>query len=410
MSDTSSPRSLEDALARDAADPLAGARVAFALPDDEIYLVGHSLGPPTHRALETLHETATSEWAVGLVGSWNSADWIDLPQSLGAKIARLIGVEPGEVIVCDSVSVNLFKLVGALTRTRRTGARIIVEAGEFPTDQYILERLAQQTGSDFVRAPKGAGIDVLEADDVLVRSLVDYRTADVAEVPQMESIATDKGGSIVWDLSHATGVLDLELANDGAKYAVGCTYKYLNGGPGAPAFIYVRADMSDALQTPLAGWLGHADPFGFSDEYQAAPGVQRFVAGTPPILSMAALNGALEVFGGVNMAELEAKARQLGEMCLAVLDGMGLPSPSPGIGARRGGHISLNHADGYAISQALADRGIKTDFRTPDTIRFGLSPLYLRYADVWRALEALDEILSTKSYLGEECSNPSKVT
>lgn len=410
MPANSFPTSLEEAIAFDKVDPLADVRSAFLLPNEITYLVGHSLGPATNLSLAALRDTADTEWRTGLVGSWNSAEWIDMPRILGAQIAKLIGASSDDVIVCDSVSINLFKLVGALLRARRSDARIIVEAGEFPTDQYILEGLARQVGSQLIRVARGSGASAMENGDILVRSLVDYRTAEVADVRQMEMDAERIGGTIVWDLSHATGVLDLRLGDEGARFAVGCTYKYLNGGPGAPAFIYVRDDAVADLQTPLAGWLGHADPFAFTDHYEAAEGVQRFVAGTPPILSMAALKGALHAFDGVNLSDVEAKSRRLGNMCLSVFSRLGLPSPSPPIGKRRGGHVSLIHDHGYAVSRALAKSGIKTDFRTPDTIRLGLSPLFLSYADVWRALETLAEILETKRYLDTEFSVRLRVT
>ncbi len=410
MPANSFPTSLEEAISDDKADPLADVRSAFFLPDEIIYLVGHSLGPATNRSLAALRDTADTEWRSGLVSSWNAAEWIDMPRILGAQIAKLIGASSDDVIVCDSVSVNLFKLVGALLRARRSDARIIVEAGEFPTDQYILEGLARQVGSQLIRVARGSGASALENGDILVRSLVDYRTAEVADVRQMEMDAERNGGTIVWDLSHATGVLDLKLADEGARFAVGCTYKYLNGGPGAPAFIYVRDDAVADLQTPLAGWLGHADPFAFTEHYEAAEGVQRFVAGTPPILSMAALKGALHAFDGVKLSDVEAKSRRLGNMCLSVFSRLGLQSPSPPISKRRGGHVSLIHDHGYAVSRALAKSGIKTDFRTPDTIRLGLSPLFLSYVDVWRALETLAEILETKRYLDTEFSVRLRVT
>ena len=410
MSANSFPTSLEEAIAYDAADPLAVVNSAFLVPNDVTYLVGHSLGPATKLSLAALQDAADKEWRTGLVGSWNSAEWLDMPRNLGAQIAKLIGASRDDVIVCDSVSINLFKLVGALLRERKSEARIIVEAGEFPTDQYILEGLAKQLGSHLIRVERGSGALALENGDVLVRSLVDYRTAEVADVRQMEMDAERNGGTIVWDLSHATGVLDLKLADEGARFAVGCTYKYLNGGPGAPAFIFVREDAIADLQTPLAGWLGHADPFAFSDSYVAAEGVQRFVTGTPPILSMAALKGALQAFDGLNLIDVEAKSRRLGDMCLSVFSLLGLKSHSPPIGKRRGGHVSLIHDNGYAVSRALAKSGISTDFRTPDTIRLGLSPLFLSYADVWRALETLTEILETKRYLDAEFSVRLRVT
>jgi kynureninase len=226
----------------------------------------------------------------------------------------------------------------------------------------------------------------------------------------MEALAAQAGAVIIWDLSHATGILNLQLADWGAKFAVGCTYKYLNGGPGAPAFIYVSADEVDKLETPLAGWLGHAEPFAFSDHYAPAPGVTRFVAGTPPILSMTALKGALGVFENLSLTDIEAKVQRLGDMCLATFAALGLRSNSPPIGTKRGGHVSLIHPDGYAISQALAKAGFKTDFRTPDTVRFGLCPLYLSYSDVWRSMQTLSDILESEIYLQPEYAVRAKVT
>ncbi|NQY14340.1 MAG: aminotransferase class V-fold PLP-dependent enzyme [Henriciella sp.] len=410
MPESSYPKSLDDAIAFDAADPLSEARAAFSIPDNLTYLVGHSLGPVTHNALKALERAAQADWRNDLVGSWNTANWIDLPTLLGAPIAKLIGVNADEVVVCDSVSINLFKLVGAIARAYGSEARIIVEQCEFPTDQYILERLSEQMRLDFVRAPAQTGFENLQRGDIFVRSLVDYRTAEVADVVEMEALAAQAGAVVVWDLSHASGILNLQLADWGAKFAVGCTYKYLNGGPGAPAFIYVSADHVDELETPLAGWLGHAEPFGFSDHYVAAPGVTRFVAGTPPILSMTALKGALDVFDQLSLADIEAKVQRLGDMCLATFAALGLRSNSPPIGIRRGGHVSLIHTDGYAFSQALAKAGFKTDFRTPDTVRFGLCPLYLSYSDVWRAMQTLSAILESEIYLQPEYAVRAKVT
>lgn len=404
------PTSRNAAADFDKKDPLASARSNFVVAQDVTYLVGHSLGPPTRRALDRLRDAGEVEWAGGLVGSWNTAGWIDLPSTVGAQIAGLIGVAADDVVVCDSVSINLFKLVGALMDAQGISKRIIVEAGEFPTDQYILERLAQIVGAEFVRAEPGTGPEHLETGSVFVRSLVDYRTAAIADVRGVEDLARKRGGAVVWDLSHATGVVDLKLADWGVKYAVGCTYKYLNGGPGAPAFIYVDRDHVGALDTPLAGWLGHARPFAFENDYAPRDGVARFVAGTPPILTMSALAGALDVFDGVSLGDVEHKAQRLGDMCLAAFSKLGLPSLSPPIGTRRGGHVSLSHPDGYAVSRALAERGFKTDFRPPTTIRFGLSPLFLSYVEVWNVLEALEDILKTQAYREPRFSVRAKVT
>lgn len=410
MPGTNFPTSYEDALRYDEIDPLRNARHAFGIDEGVTYLVGHSLGPPTKHALAQLRQTSEQEWASGLVGSWNSANWINLPSILGRKIAHLIGVERDQVIVCDSVSINLFKLVGALLRHDGLAKRIVVQADEFPTDQYILEQLAQIAGAKFIRCAQESALDQISQGGIFVRSLVDYKTAEISPVERYETLARESGSIIVWDLSHATGVVDLELKSWGAKFAVGCTYKYLNGGPGAPAFIYVDPDHVSNLETPLAGWLGHAKPFAFDPHYEPAEGVQRFVAGTPPILSMSALNAALDIFDEVSITALSEKSQCLGDMCLSFFDKIGLESISPGVGTQRGGHVSLTHPFGYEISRALSERGHKTDFRPPSTIRFGLSPLFLSYEDVWKTLQALEDILTTEAYRADKFAVRQTVT
>lgn len=410
MTDATVPTSLAEAQARDTNDPLAKLRDHFVIPDGLTYLVGHSLGPTTRHALKHLDEAASGAWATDIVGSWNSADWINLPTTVGTKLSKLLGVAASSVVVCDSVSINLFKLVSALIEQTGMVRRIIVEATEFPTDQYILERLARLVGAEFIRTDSGAGAEHLFQGGVLVQSLVDYRTAAIADLKATEAIAKKSGGAVVWDLSHATGVVDLKLSDWAVRYAVGCTYKYVNGGPGAPAFIYVEPDAVDDLQTPLAGWLGHAQPFAFDPHYAPADGVKRFVAGTPPILSTAALNGALDIFDTVCLSEIHSKAQALGDMCLTAFAALGLPSSSPGVGAPRGGHVSFDHPQGYAVTQALSESGIKSDFRTPSTIRFGLSPLFLRYVDVWQALETLQNVLESEVYHEPKFQTRAEVT
>lgn len=398
MTNYNYPKSAAEAKAMDDADPLARFREMFILPEGVTYLVGHSLGPASRAAVQSAAHTAEDEWARGLVGSWNAAGWIDLATTVGGQVARLIGVEAADVVLCDSVSLNLYKLAGALLKTPNMANRVLVNAHEFPTDQYMMENLARQTGAGFQRVAEGEDIAALENGGVLVKSLVDYRTAEIADMQRYETVAALSGGAVIWDLSHATGVLNLALAARGVKYAVGCTYKYLNGGPGAPAFVYVHSDYIDQLETPLPGWLGHKAPFDFSPDYESASGVRRFVSGTPGILSLSALHGALAVFDKVRMADVEHKARCLGALCLARFQALGLASPSPQNAALRGGHVSVQHPNGYEVSRAMAERGHQTDFRTPDTIRFGLSPLFLRYQDVWQALDDLADILDTESW------------
>ena len=399
MPPSSIPASLADARALDDADPLSSIRDAFLLPDDLIYLDGHSLGAATNAALHAVENAAKREWATGLISSWNDAGWIDLPKRVGARLARLIGAAGDEVIICDSVSVNLFKLAAAALPLSENSELLIVEGDEFPTDQYIVEGLSALTGVEFIRAPAGEGISTLKArGGVLVKSAVNYRTAAVADMAAHEDIAAQSKAAIIWDLSHAAGVVELDLNASGARLAAGCTYKYLNGGPGAPAYVYVKNDISGLIRSPLAGWMGHARPFAFAPDYAPQENAARFAAGTPPILSLSALAGALKVFEDVDMAEAAGKTRALGDLCLARTNMIGLASPSPVIGDARGGHVSVLHKDGYAIVQALAAAGVIADFRAPDAMRFGFSALYTRYEDVWRAMDALQEIVKTASW------------
>lgn len=403
------PESREEAVARDRADPLARARSKFKLPDGVTYLVGHSLGPAPHTAIKAVNHVASEEWATGMVRSWNTAGWIDLTSRVGSKIAPLIGAQRDEVVVCDSVSVNIFKLAASALDCV-SEQRIIVEDDEFPTDQYVAEGLADLADVTFDKIPAGTAIDALSGGGVLIKSAVNYRTSEIVDIEAFERAASVHGALIVWDLSHATGIVDLDLPASKAMLAVGCTYKYLNGGPGAPAFLYVARGLIDQLKTPLPGWLGHAAPFAFSNTYEPAPGAERFVVGTPGILSLSALSASLSLFDGVSVANLHAKAQALGDLCLSRATEIGLPSQSPPIGVKRGGHVSLKHEAGCAISQALAARGRLIDFRTPDTIRFGFSPLFLSYAEVWDTMDDLEEIIRDRVWEEAQYQVSAKVT
>lgn len=402
------PSTRAEALQRDQEDPLAGRGDLFDLPEGVTYLVGHSLGPPPKSAQQRL-VAAQTDWQSDLVRSWNSAGWIDLAERTGNAIAALIGAGQGDVIVADSVSVNLFKLAAAALPQARTYA-LFVEEDEFPTDQYIAAGLGGLSGAQVRLLAPGGSFDALKAGGVVILSAVNYRSAEVVDIAAHEREAKRHGALIVWDLSHATGVLDLNLAGDGAQLAVGCTYKYLNGGPGAPAFVYVSSSLAETLSNPLPGWMGHAAPFAFDSGYVARGGVARFASGTPPILSLAALNGALEAFDGISLAALQAKARGLGALAIARATAMGLEILSPADDARRGGHVSLRIIEGYPVVQALAARGVLADFRAPDTVRFGFSPLFLSYASVWDAMETLGEILETRSWDQPQFHARAKVT
>jgi kynureninase len=370
-------------------------RAHFDLPAGIIYLDGNSLGPPPRAALARLRETADDEWATGLIRSWNDANWIDLPNSCGAKIARLIGAAQGDVIISDSVSANLFKLAAALWK--RSGGAIAYFSGEFPTDGYVLQGLSELTGAPLRLIDKNAD-PFADGAKVIVKSAVDYKTAAITDIAAFEDRAHRAGSSVVWDLSHATGVVDLNLTGAGARYAVGCGYKFLNGGPGAPAFLYVRNDEASTLRQPLSGWMGHAAPFDFAADYAPADGVARFACGTPAILSLSALDAALDVFERASLEALASKARALGDLFLSRAQSAGLETVSPGVGQARGGHVSLRFEHSYEVVQALIARGVIGDFRAPDLMRFGFSPSYLSYANVWDGVEALIDVLNTEEW------------
>lgn len=377
-----------DADALDSRDDLGRFRAAFDLPQGVIYLDGNSLGPPPRAALARLRRCAESDWAHGLVRSWNDAGWIDLPARAGAKIARLIGAPAGDVLVCDNVSTNIFKLAAALLSSA-PGRTLAVSGDEFPTDQYILEGLSRTASAPLVRLHEG---QAAPDSAVVIKSLVHYRTAAVADMAADEAAARARGQDIVWDLSHAAGAIVIDAQANGARFAVGCGYKYLNGGPGAPAYVYVRRADAEALRQPLSGWMGASAPFEFSPHYEPAAGVLRFASGTPPVLSLVALDAALDAFDGVDLRAVEAKAVALGDMFLNAGRSAGLAPVA--VSGRRGAHVAFRHADGHAIVQALIARGVIGDFRAPDLLRFGFSPLYLTYADVFRAGEILSDVMT----------------
>ena len=402
------PITRAEALQRDAADPLADRAALFDLPEGVTYLVGHSLGPPPKGARDRL-AAAQADWAGDLVRSWNSAGWIDLAERTGDQLAALIGALPGEVIVADSVSVNLFKLAAAALPQARTYA-LFVEEDEFPTDQYIAAGLGGLSGAEVRQLAPGGSFDALKAGGVVIKSAVNYRSAEVTDIAAHEREARRHGALIIWDLSHASGVLDMQLTKDGAVLGAGCTYKYLNGGPGAPAFVYVAAELAPKLANPLPGWMGHAAPFAFDSRYVPRDGVARFASGTPPILSLAALSGALEAMEGVDLNQLQAKARGLGALAIARAQAIGLDVLCPVEDGQRGGHVSVRISEGYPVVQALAARGVMADFRAPDTVRFGFSPLFLSYEAVWNAMAALAEILESRSWDQPQFHARAKVT
>jgi len=390
-----------DVLRLDAEDPLAAFRDRFDLPEGVIYLDGNSLGALPSATPQRLTEVTRQEWGQGLIRSWNTADWIGAPQRVGGKIARLIGAEADEVIVADSTSVNLYKLLSA-GLAAGPGRRVILsEPGNFPTDLYIAQGLAAADPSVSVRTLPRDEIAAAAGPDTLVMlTHVHYKTGQRFDMKAVTQAVQAKGGMILWDLSHSAGAVELELSAAGIDLAVGCGYKYLNGGPGAPAFLYVAQRHQAALRSPLSGWMGHAAPFAFGDDYAPAPDLRRFLCGTPPILSLTALECGVDLFLEADMAAVAEKSQRLCDLFIAWVEEhcAGLTLLTPRDAAARGSHVSFAHPNGYAVMQALIARGVIGDFREPDAMRFGFTPLYLSYADVWLAVQVLKDILATRAW------------
>ncbi|MFN9849794.1 MAG: kynureninase [Alphaproteobacteria bacterium] len=393
-----------DAEALDAADPLAGLRETFELPDGVIYLDGNSLGPLPRSTAARLVEVMRQEWGQGLITSWNAAGWIDAPQRVGGKIAGLIGARAHEVIAADSTSVNLFKLAAGALSLRPGRRTLVTESDNFPTDIYVLEGLA---------ALSGATLKVVEPDEVLaainddtaavVLTHVHYKTARRHDLAGVTAAAHERGALALWDLSHTAGALAIDLNGAKADLAVGCGYKYFNGGPGAPAFLFVAERHQAAIRSPLSGWMGHAEPFAFEPAYRPALDIRAQLCGTPAILGLAALEVGLESLLAAGPRAIEDKGLALCDLFIQLVEsrcaGHGLSLQGPRRIEDRGLHVAWAHPQGYALVQALIARGVIGDFRDPDIARFGFSPLFLRYVDVWDAVEVMRKILASGEHL-----------
>lgn len=392
---------LERARALDAADPLAEYRERFALPQDVIYLDGNSLGALPKATPARLTEVVQSEWGEGLIRSWNDADWIGLPQRVGAKIAPLIGARPHEVIAADSTSVNLFKLIAAALQMRPGRKTILSEPGNFPTDLYMIAGLEQQGLAVRHLAPREALADALGEDvALLLLTQVHYKTGALHDMAALTRAAHQAGALVLWDLSHSAGALPVDLNGCEADFAVGCGYKYLSGGPGAPAFAFVAERHHEVLQQPLTGWMGHSAPFAFSDDYAPGAGMNRLLCGTPPILGLAALEVGVDLIAEIGVDRLYAKSQKLSEFfrqCLRESD-VHFELVSPMVPAQRGSQISFRHAEAYAISRALIARGVIGDFRDPDILRLGFAPAYQRFEDIAEAARRLAEVLAKEEW------------
>jgi kynureninase len=393
---------LEDAQRLDAADPLAFARDRFRIPDGMIYLDGNSLGALPAVTAGRLTQAVEREWGDDLIASWNAHGWIDAPARVAAKLAPIVGAQPAELLIADSTSVNLFKLLAAAVRARPGRNTILTRQRNFPTDLYVAQGLAEMLGLELRAVPVDQIAGSIDNDTAVVTlTHVDYRSGAILDMAGINEAAHDTGALTVWDLSHSAGAIQLDLHGTGCDLAVGCGYKYLNGGPGAPAFLFVAERLQDELATPLQGWMGHSDPFAFDDDYRPAQGIARFLTGTPSILALAALDAGLDTFSGIAMRDVEAKARALSQLFVDAVEarcGGEVRLDSPRDPAQRGSHVSFAHPQGYAVMQALIARGVIGDFRAPDLMRFGFAPLYNRFEDTWRAAEHLADILKTREW------------
>jgi kynureninase len=389
--------------ALDRADDLAPFRDEFDLPSGVIYLDGNSLGPLPKATPGRVAEVVAQEWGSSLIRAWSAHDWIGLPLRIGEKIGRIIGAESASTLVADSTSINLFKLLAAAVDARPTRRVILTESGNFPTDLYMAQGLTAllRRGHE-VRAVADPVAALTDDVAVLMLTHVNYRSGAMHDMVAVTRAAHAVGALTLWDLSHSVGAVPLRLARDNADFAVGCGYKYLNGGPGAPAFLSVAPRLQADLQLPLTGWLGHADPFAFTPDYRPAKGIVRAQVGTPAVLSLAALEVGVDLMLRAPMQALRAKSQRLIDLFITLIKQecaeYGFHLLTPRDAATRGSQVAFAHPNGYAIMQALIARGIIGDFRSPDVMRFGLAPLYLRHIDIWNAVATLTDVMRTAAW------------
>lgn len=402
----------QDCVARDATDPLRELRNLFGLPEGTIYLDGNSLGVMPKATPQRVAEVVQDEWGRDLIKSWNTAGWIRLPQRVGDKIAQLVGAGAGELVVADSTSVNLFKVLSAALRISDEDAPernvIVSERSNFPTDLYIAEGLARSQGYELVLVePDEIAQHLNERLAVLMLTQVNYRTGRVHDMAAITTAAHKAGALVVWDLAHSAGAIPVDLKGADADFAVGCGYKYLNGGPGAPAFVWAHPRHAGRFWQPLSGWMGHAEPFEFTPEYRPATGITRYLCGTPPVISLAALECGVDTLlaaqplGGLHA--LRKKSVALTELFIELVEsrcaGQGLSLASPRDASIRGSQVCFAHeTGGYAMVQALIARGVIGDFRAPDVLRFGFTPLYTSYTDVWDSVEHFVQVLEREEW------------
>ena len=398
----------------DRADPLVFARDRFRLPAGKTYLDGNSLGALPIATAARVGETIRHEWGDDLIAGWTKHDWMEAPFRVAAKLGPIVGARPSELLIADSTSVCLFKLLTAAARARPGRRVILTDERNFPTDLYVIEGAANLLGCEVRAVPADQLVEAIN-DQVAVLTLthVDYRSGFRHDMTAISAAAKAAGALTLWDLSHSAGAVAIDLEGSGCDLAVGCGYKYLNGGPGAPAFLFVADHLQDELRPPLQGWMGHAEPFAFSPGFVPVGGIGRFLTGTPTILGIAALECGLDTFAGVAMADVEAKSQALTQLFIdavkAGCDGK-VELASPRDPAARGSHVSFAYPEGYAVMQALIDGGVIGDFRAPDLLRFGFAPLYNSFADAVRAAELLASILQSGEWDQPRFRERQKVT
>jgi kynureninase len=409
---------LDDIIALDKADPLAKKRLEFDLPANTIYLDGNSLGALPKSVKSRVAEVVSQQWGNDLIKSWNSHSWIDLPIKVGEKIAPIIGAAQGQVMCCDSISVNLFKLLCSALTLNSERSVVLSTKDNFPTDLYMVQGLSDLLGPDLCQLHMVEEQDIqqnlTESVAVLLLTQVNFRTGKLLDMAKLTQLAHDKGILVIWDLAHSAGALPVELDKCEADFAVGCGYKYLNGGPGSPAFLYVAKRHQALVRQPLSGWMGHEKPFAFDAEYAPAPNINQFQCGTPNVISMCALDTALDVWQDVNMVQIRNKSKALANTFLELihthscLEDLDLCSPDDA--KQRGSQLAFSHDDAFAICQALIEKGVIADFRAPNILRFGFTPLYTSFEDVWLAVTTLAEIVKSEYYKEQRFNVTLKVT
>ena len=402
----------------DANDKLSGKRELFNLPDGVIYLNGNSLGPLPCNVQQRLDAVISGQWGKDLIGSWNKHGWIDLPLRVGEKIAPMLGAASGQVLCCDSISLNLFKLLASCLQLRPERKLVLSQKDNFPTDLYVAQGLQQLLGTSSCRLQMVAAEQLADAlsDEVAVLMLshVNFRDGAVQDIAALTQIAHERDVLVIWDLAHSAGILPLSLDEWNVDFAVGCGYKFLNGGPGAPSFVYMNSRHHDQFTQPLQGWMGHKTPFEFDPSFTPAEGIGQFMTGTPPILSLAALDAALDVFADVDVKQLREKSMALAEYFLKLVERQpalrDLQLTSPKEATRRGGQLSFAHSEAYAICRAWEDVGVIADFRSPDLLRIGFSPLILCFEEIERSVQMLFEVMHNKAFSEARFHQRLKVT